>query len=137
VETTSHVRGVTIERAAEDVAGFLREVPNLPRWTAFFLRAGPADGGLYAMETALGPARTRIEEERRGDRLHLEIVSLFGPRRETATIDVEGRGPGSIVRFELRVPAGAPPDRVERLLAGLEVELGTLKRILEAPESTS
>lgn len=133
METTSFVRGIEIDRPAEEVRSFLRQVPNLPRWTGFFLRIGEQDGGLYAVETVIGPAKTRIEDAPGG----LTIVSDFGARRETASIDIDPRGSASEVRFHLRLPADLPQARVDSQLARLEAELRALRGLLEAREHTS
>jgi hypothetical protein len=127
---------VTIERSPDEIAAFVRQVPNLPRWTGFFLSAGALDGEYHAMNTLLGPARTRIEEERRADDVHLQIVSLFGERRETASIEILDRRSSSEVRFHLRLPDGLPQERVDQQLVKLEQELRKLKELLEVSQAS-
>jgi hypothetical protein len=137
METTSFVRQIPIERPAAEVKGFLRQVPNLPRWTRFFRSAGERDGTFYTVETLMGPAHTRIDEEPGDDPARLTIVTFFGSRKETASIEVAGRGGGSEVRFHLRLPAGLPRAKIDAQLAQLEGELRTLRALLESPEPVS
>lgn len=135
MDVISHVRDVMIVLPAGEVVSFLRQVPNLPRWTRFYLRAGEQDGDFHAMETMLGPARTRIHEEAGQDGGRLTIESHFGSRRETAAIEVHGSGQNTNVSFHIRLPAGLPRPRVDGALEQLEGELRTLKRLLEAAEA--
>src|SRR5262245_39364428 len=132
MEFISHTRSVQIDQDPRVVADFLRSVPNLPRWTRFFVRAGDFDGKAFAMETKLGPAKTWIEEEQRTRRRCIHIVSLFGERRETAAIEVEDGGRTAKVEFHIRLPEGWTADRVAQQLQQLDEELQTLKQILEA-----
>lgn len=132
MDVVSHMREVLIEVPLDEVVGFLRKVPNLPRWTGFFLKAGPKEDDLFSMETVIGPSKTRMEEQSGEGSHRLEIVSYFGSRRETATVCIARQPSGSLVQFHLRLPSGLPQARTDRQLAQLEAELLSLKRMLEA-----
>ncbi|MBZ4417198.1 hypothetical protein [Myxococcus sp. RHSTA-1-4] len=134
---STYVRGIRIERGPAEVAGFLREVSNLPRWTRFFLHVGELQGHGYAVETLMGPATTWIHEYQSEDTHQLEIVSIIRGARETATLDLYAQGEGTMVRFHLRLPSKWDAQRVTRQLGQLDDELRTLKRLVESHQPSA
>ncbi len=131
---TTHVRSVYIEASPVRVAAFTGVVPNLPRWTNFFVRVGEADGERYPVETKMGPATTWIEQKQTATGLQITICSLFGSRQEAARVYLEGVDGDTQTTFEIRLPANWTLEQVESQLMQLQDELYKLKVLVESEQ---
>ena len=128
---TVYFRSVSIMATADSVADFLCLVPNLPRWTKFFLQVGSANQGRYAVQTKFGEATTWIEQVRTEAGKQLIINSLIGNRLESAHINLTGENDNTLVTFEIRLPANWTLEQIESQLDQLQQELYQLKALVE------
>lgn len=134
---TTYVRSVYIEASSVKVAVFTGAVPNLPRWTNFFVRVGEVDKGLYPVETKIGPASTWIEQKQTAMGVQLTICSLFGNRQETAQVYLQEVDGGTQTNFEICLPANWTPEQVDAQLAQLQNELRQLKVLVESEQRST
>jgi hypothetical protein len=130
-------RAVPIARDAAAVATFVAHVPNLPRWTRFFLNVGDAGEEGYPVTTQMGPGRSWAEVTRSPGGEEISIFTRFADRQERARVEVVHEGDKANVRFHVALPEVWPEERVRTVLAQLELELATLKQLLEPVESES
>jgi hypothetical protein len=130
-------RAIPIARDAAQVAAFVAHVPNLPRWTRFFVDVGDAGEEGYPVTTQVGPARSWSEVARTEAGEEVAICTRFADRQERARVEVARDDAHASVRFHVALPEVWPEERVHTVLAQLELELATLKQILEPVESES
>ncbi|WP_138500851.1 hypothetical protein [Nostoc sp. PA-18-2419] len=128
---TVYFCSVSIVATANSVANFLCLVPNLPRWTKFFLQVGSANQGRYAVQTKFGEATTWIEQVQTEAGKQLIINSLIGNRLESAYINLTGENDNTQVTFEIRLPANWTFEQIESQLDQLQQELYQLKALVE------
>jgi uncharacterized membrane protein len=126
-----YVCSVQIEKNRENVANFVKEVPNLPRWAEFFIAVGSTNNNCYPVETKIGPAITWISEEQTDKEERLTIHSYLGERHESAHIDLESVNGGTQLYFQIHLPSEWPREKTNLQLQQLQRELQTLKGLLE------
>ncbi|WP_437957070.1 hypothetical protein WME76_37925 [Sorangium sp. So ce119] len=124
-------RATSVARPADAVAAFIAHVPNLPRWTRFFVEVGGESEGGYRVTTQVGPAVSWTEVDRSGDAREVSICTRFPDRQERARVDVVGGEGSTSVRFHVRLPDAWPEERRASVIRQLEGELATLKGLLE------
>lgn len=126
---------VEIARTPQRVGEYLAKVGNLPEWTGFFRQVGPSvDGRRHPVETLMGSAVTWIDRSAEADGVLVRTInSLIAEREEQAVLRLcpDPEGDATTVRFTVRLPAGAPPERVAGQQAAMTDELGRLKELLE------
>jgi hypothetical protein len=130
-------RAIPIARDAAQVAAFVAHVPNQTRWTRFFVDVGDAGEEGYPVTTQVGPARSWSEVARTEAGEEVAICTRFADRQERARVEVARDDAHASVRFHVALPEVWPEERVHTVLAQLELELATLKQILEPVESES
>jgi hypothetical protein len=123
---------VTIDRPAAEVHAFLADAANWPRWAVTnVLAAEPgAEPGWWKIATPQGPAEIRIRADAATGVCDHDFRDADGTWPVPARVVANGRGAEfSMTLFQ---PAGMDDAEFDRLLAPVEIELATLKRVLES-----
>jgi uncharacterized protein YndB with AHSA1/START domain len=128
----SVTKSVTIDRPAREVHAFLADVRNWPRWCVVnILSAEPGDEpGWWTIGTPDGPAGFRILADASTGIVDHDFRDEKGAvARVPARVTANGRG----ADFQITVtqPDGLADDDFDAVLASVDTELATLKRVLE------
>jgi hypothetical protein len=129
------VKFIAIDASASDVFTFLSDARNWPRWaTVNILGVGAFDDGWWAISTPNGPARIRLRTDESsgvvdhdfadGDGVVATLPARITPNRRGSTFALTFGRPGDV-----------PEDDFAEFLATVDVELETLRRVLEGDES--
>jgi len=125
-------KSVTIDRLAREVHAFLADVANWPRWCVVnILSAKPSsEPGWWTISTPGGPADFRIHADAATGIVDHDFRDETGAvARVPARVSANGRGADFVIT--VTQPNGLPDDDFDEVLASLDTELATLKRVLE------
>lgn len=131
--TFSVTKSVTIDRPAAEVHAFLADAANWPLWAVInILAVEPADEpGWWKLTTPDGPAEFRIYAD--------PVTGIVDHdfRDETEEVArvparVVGNGRGADFLMTITQPPGLSDAFFEALLASVDTELATLKKLLES-----
>jgi uncharacterized protein YndB with AHSA1/START domain len=128
----SVTKSVTIDRPAREVHAFLADAANWPRWCVVnILSAEPGDEpGWWTITTPDGPAGFRIHASAATGIVDHDFRDAKGAvARVPARVTANGRGADFLIT--VTQPDGLPDGDFDELLASVDTELATLKRVLE------
>jgi uncharacterized protein YndB with AHSA1/START domain len=128
----SVTKSVTIDRTAREVHAFLADVANWPRWCVVNILSAEPGGepGWWAITTPGGPAEFRIDADAAtGIVDHDFRDETRAVARVPARVTANGRGADFLIT--VTQPDGLPDDDFDELLASVDTELATLRRVLE------
>jgi len=129
----SRTLSVTINRAVDEVYGFVANPENLPKWATGFCKSIKRSDGDWMIETPEGPMRVRfVERNALGVLDHYVTpapgVEIYAPMRVLAN------GSGSEVLFTVFRLPDMSDVRFAQDVAFVEHDLRTLKQSLERGE---
>lgn len=121
---------ISIDRRPAEVAAFIREPRNLPKWAAGLGGSVREQGGAWFVTTLDGEVRIRfVEPNSVGVIDHWVLVA---PEVEVhVPLRVVPNASGSEVLFTLFQPATMPAEKFAADIALVESDLAALKRVLE------
>jgi uncharacterized protein YndB with AHSA1/START domain len=128
----SVTKSVTIDRPAGEVHAFLADAANWPRWCVInVLSAEPgSEPGWWTISTPGGAADFRIHASAATGIVDHDFRDETGAvARVPARVTANGRGADFLIT--ITQPDGLPDDDFDQLLASVDTELATLKRVLE------
>jgi hypothetical protein len=128
----SVTKSVTIDRPAAEVHAFLADAVNWPRWAiSNVLAVEPTDEpGWWKLSTPDGPAEFRIYADAATGIVDHDFRD---ETNEVARVParVVGNGRGADFLMTITQPPGVSDAFFEGLLASVDTELATLKKLLE------
>jgi hypothetical protein len=130
----SVTRSVTIDRPAEHVHAFLADAANWPRWAVVnVLSATPArDPGWWEIGTPDGLAELRIRADAATGIVDHDFRDPGEPDWvATVPARVLANGRGADFVMTIVQPDGVDDQALDRLLESVQIELATLKELLE------
>jgi hypothetical protein len=131
--TRSVTKSVTIDRPAAEVHAFLADAENWPLWAIInVLAVEPGEEpGWWRLSTPDGPAEFRIHAD-----ASTGIVDhdFRDEAAEVARVParVVGNGRGAEFLMTITQPPGVTDDVFDGLLASVDIELATLRKLLES-----
>jgi hypothetical protein len=136
--TRSVTKSVTIDRSAAEVHAFLADAANWPRWAIInVLAVEPGDEpGWWKLSTPDGPAEFRIRAD---SATGLVDHDFRDETEEVATVParVVGNGRGADFLMTITQPPGLNDTIFDELLASVDTELATLKKLMESAPASS
>jgi hypothetical protein len=126
-------KSVAIDRDVESVVAFLADVTNWPRWAVVnVLAVEPSrEPGWWSVATPDGPAELRLRAD-----LSSGIVDhdfrVDADDIATVPARVVANGRGAEFTMTIFQPAGLTDEEFDSFLATVDVELSTLREVLEA-----
>jgi hypothetical protein len=129
---TSRARhiGITIERPADEVYGFMAEPTNFPRWAEGLGRDfRHVEGMVWAAQTPMGPMRIAFSEPNAHGILDHAVIPPNGPAMHNP-LRVMANGSGSEVVFTL-FQRDMSDDEMARDAGMVARDLAALKALLE------
>ncbi|MCZ8306436.1 MULTISPECIES: hypothetical protein [unclassified Microcystis] len=130
-------RSVNIQSSIEEVKTFVNHVPNLLKWTQFFLAIEEVKEERYTVQTKFGQATTWIELIQTLSGYQLNLHSLFGTRLESALIHLETNELETRLTFEIHLPTQWTEEQTNSQLQQLQGELFKLKALIEIESGLS
>jgi hypothetical protein len=130
VPMRSDTRSITIDAPTVDVAGFLGNGENLPRWAIGFAKEVRADGERWTVTTGEGEMTTTIVLNDAAGTVDYRMEPAPGVEA-TAFVRVLPNGSGTEVVFTQFQQEGVPDDVFEQLIEAVRHELVTLKALME------
>jgi hypothetical protein len=126
----SDTQTITVEAAPDDVAAFLADGANLPRWAIGFARNVRRDGDRWVVATAEGEVPTVVDAHDAARVIDFRMEPAPGVDA-VAHVRVLPNGDGSEVVFTQFQRPGLPDGVFDHLVAAVRHELVALKAILE------
>jgi uncharacterized protein YndB with AHSA1/START domain len=130
--TTSHARhiGITIERPAEEVYGFLAEPANFPQWAEGLGHDFEhVEGMTWSAQTPMGRMRILFSEPNHHGVLDHAVIPEHGPAMHNP-MRVMANGGGSEIVFTL-FQRDMSDDEMARDAGAVARDLAALKALLE------